>query len=377
MASVSKGKTKKRQGLWLVGNTLDALTGSKLPSNKQVLCRFLHLHVREHQTIPVSAAKIAKEVIPFWERARILTRKECHVISKIRNLHSKWVNLKKNKSKKTDNQQRNEDTFKDTFNDLFDVAHADALSLTKLTEDKEFLLAQREKGRRGCMGPVDTKLSKLEERRRHRVLSIESRRKIEAERSDVNSSTMPATQENNCISSVDSESSDLESHEDITPVNTPSRKCVKGKIILSPELACALDRTKVSDRNATFVLAAAAQSFGHNISDIVLSKDSVGRARRGYRESISKEIRASFTPSTPLTVHWDGKMLPALTSKDKVDRLAVLVSGEGVMKLLGVPQIASGTGEAQANAVFSLIEQWNLIDRVQLMFSTRPPVTLV
>jgi len=34
------------------------------------------------------------------------------------------------------------------------------------------------------------------------------------------------------------------------------------------------------------------------------------------------------------------KILPELMSKESVDRLAVLVSGEGVMKLLGVPKLA-------------------------------------
>jgi len=58
-----------------------------------------------------------------------------------------------------------------------------------------------------------------------------------------------------------------------------------------------------------------------------------------HLEIAASEIQASFDPNCPLTVHWDGKMLPALTSKDLVDRLAVLVSGDGTMKLLGA-QIA-------------------------------------
>ena len=43
--------------------------------------------------------------------------------------------------------------------------------------------------------------------------------------------------------------------------------------------------------------------------------------------------------------------------KESVDRLAYLfVSGEGVMKLLGVPKLPNGTGEAQATAVFNLLD---------------------
>lgn len=57
-------------------------------------------------------------------------------------------------------------------------------------------------------------------------------------------------------------------------------------------------------------------------------------------------------------------MLPALESKESVDRSAVLVSGDGVMKLLGVPKLPNGTGEAEATAVFNLVQEWNLADRI-------------
>jgi len=60
-------------------------------------------------------------------------------------------------------------------------------------------------------------------------------------------------------------------------------------------------------------------------------------------------------------------MLPALMSKELVDRLAVLVSGDGTMKLLGVPKLPNGTGHAEATAVFNLIQEWNLTDRIKFM----------
>ena len=53
-------------------------------------------------------------------------------------------------------------------NNLFDIAHANALSLIKLEEDKSFLLAQREKGRRGIMGSVDRKFVAKEPRKAKR-----------------------------------------------------------------------------------------------------------------------------------------------------------------------------------------------------------------
>ena len=71
----------------------------------------------------------------------------------------------KNASRQTDTQRSMEDMFKDILSDLFDIAHADALELIKIAEDREFLLAQREKGRCRSMGPVDTTLAKKEQSR--------------------------------------------------------------------------------------------------------------------------------------------------------------------------------------------------------------------
>ena len=118
---------------------------------------------------------------------------------------------------------------------------------------------------------------------------------------------------------------------------------------------------------AVYVLAAAAQSLGHSPTDIALNEESIQQARRKHRETVSNEIIASFASSIPLTIHWDGKMLPSLTSKETVNRLAVIVLGVGVMKLLGAPRLPSGTGEAEASAFFTLIQDWNLTDRIKCM----------
>ena len=42
-----------------------------------------------------------------------------------------------------------EEAFSACFDDVFDVAHADALNMMTIQEDKDFLLAQREKRHNG------------------------------------------------------------------------------------------------------------------------------------------------------------------------------------------------------------------------------------
>jgi len=136
-------------------------------------------------------------------------------------------------------------------------------------------------------------------------------------------------------------------------------------------VASALDRSQISDRKAVYVLSAAASSLGHNVKDLAINRSTIRRTRIETRQRIAAAIKESFTVDVPLTVHWDGKLLPALTGTEKVDRLPVLVSGVGISKLLGVPKLSSGTGQAMAKAVVDCLDDWNIRNRVQaLSFDT-------
>jgi hypothetical protein len=59
-----------------------------------------------------------------------------------------------------------------------------------------------------------------------------------------------------------------------------------------------------------------------------------------------------------------------VTGNEKVDRLALIVSDNGLMKLLGVPLVTSGTCQAQTTAVFQLIDDRRLKDIIHFMQSS-------
>ena len=135
---------------------------------------------------------------------------------------------------------------------------------------------------------------------------------------------------------------------------SPSDKQL-GKTVKTPfvtgQIAAALDRTKVTDREATHILAATAQSLGHKVLGLPLSRSSIYRARRLHRKEVARTVKNEFSPDHALVVHWDGKLLPDISGREKVDRLPVIVSGTRKEQLLGVPKISSGTGKCQASAV--------------------------
>lgn len=151
------------------------ITGTKLPSNGQVLRSFFYNMRQVGKSLRDAAALTTQELLVFWEKARIPTKQPQHCISKLEKLHDEWRKLHKNANRPGVTQKKKEDAFKSNLDDLFDVAHQDALA-SMCEEDKQFLLLQREKGRPGCMGGVDMKLMKREERREKRQAALLSAR---------------------------------------------------------------------------------------------------------------------------------------------------------------------------------------------------------
>lgn len=63
-----------------------------------------------------------------------------------------------------------------------------------------------------------------------------------------------------------------------------------------------------------------------------------------------------------LVVHWDGKMLPDLIVRTKIERIAILVSYNETTKFLGAPKIQSSTGANIADVVYQKLVEWNIVD---------------
>ena len=87
--------------IYLLGNYESTITGSKLPSVKQVLSvlffnlRVVKLNLRESATLAV------QEAIIFWEKSRIPTRDVKHCISKLEALYDEWRQIQKHAGRTT------------------------------------------------------------------------------------------------------------------------------------------------------------------------------------------------------------------------------------------------------------------------------------
>lgn len=141
--------------------------------------------------------------------------------------------------------------------------------------------------------------------------------------------------------------------------------------VMTPRLACALDRATLSSRNASHVLAAFVDSLGLNVENYNISASALHKNRAKMRGRIASDLRENLQLSENLVVHWDGKMLPDLTVGEKVERVAILVTGSGTEQLLGIPKLVSPTGQSAATVVLQSLEDWKAVDQVKaLCFDT-------
>ena len=126
----------------------------------------------------------------------------------------------------------------------------------------------------------------------------------------------------------------------------------------------------MSNRGSMAALDPFVSGLGSNVENLSLSASTIHRHRRIHREAKAAEIKESFSPTVPPTVHWDEKLVPALTNREDVDLLPILVSGKGVCKLLPAP-ITDVKAEPTATTIMKVINKWNLQDRISaLCFET-------
>lgn len=368
--------TRSQTNVYLLGSVADNITGSMLPSGKQALRFFLHQHLDRALTIKEAAAATITTVGAFWERARIPMQKEQRARDNIIRLHEQWRLLKKNRNRPTDTQTRKEEEFLAVLERLFDIAHQNAMTMLKVEDDREFLKAQRETVRRGTMGVQDLTLARQDTRRHGR--HIDKHRRLQHSRSELerlnetmqlaSSSDSDESSPNRSLTRHRGHAVDDEDFATTGPSSSlaPSPAPLKRATtrFIDPQLSATMDRTKLSNRDGVHLLAAVARSLGHDPGKLVLNRESFRRERMTFRATAAAEIKEAFQPSVPLIVHWDGKIVPNADGGPNTDRLPVLVSGEGVAKLLAVHSLPNGTGQAQADAVISSLDDWGLTERV-------------
>ena len=132
-----KRKTRSQSELFLIGKTLDRLTGCQLPTNKQVLQYFLHLKEvtqSNHKKVynNVAAFDVIDDANSFWNIARIKTMSHHKAEEKLIALWKKYRNLCKRASPPPEELTSRQMELQSELDELFDLAARDAIQEIKI-----------------------------------------------------------------------------------------------------------------------------------------------------------------------------------------------------------------------------------------------------
>lgn len=148
------------------------------------------------------------------------------------------------------------------------------MTMMTIPEDRDFLSAQRESGRRGKMLRRD----EFWERKRAKEQVLKRRRSR-------------AHEESAKIEYIVQRASSSSSDEDGSPIQGAS-----AAVVLKPErrnanrslpkrgLSAELDRNKSSDRAAMMIVNETVKTFGQDTQQLALNRSSISREREAYRE---------------------------------------------------------------------------------------------
>lgn len=362
--------TRSSDNVWLIGHPTDVLLGARLPSGRDVLQNFVYYHITKKMTVTDSAHEVYNQLVPFWEKSHLPVRQKHHVVQKIKDLYNERNNLMKHRSRSNQSDLHKQKQFTEKLEQLFDISHANAKAIITNEEDRTFLQLQQE-SRTGSIGPIDKTLADKEKRRAARQQRQQELKRREAKRGAAAAAYLTSQQSTDQSSSDSTE--EIESETELyTPQSANSNtgnttSTEKRRQVVSANILAVLDRTNTSIRKSAMITASVVNEVGCSTSSGVLSKSTIHRRRQLFRETAAKKIKTDFQSSKSI-VHWDGKLLPDIGGDDTslVDRLAILITSgaDGSVKLLGVPKITEGTGNAAAKSVLDHMEMWNCADNV-------------
>lgn len=75
--------TRSSNYVWLIGYPAESITGSRLPSGRDVITNFIYSHRTKKLTISDSAILVYNNIVPFWEKSRLPMRQKQHILKKI------------------------------------------------------------------------------------------------------------------------------------------------------------------------------------------------------------------------------------------------------------------------------------------------------
>ena len=371
----SSSGTKPRN-IYLLKHTLEKLGNSKLPKNISVLRKFLY-ELDNSGKVKHAAQKTTENIRAVWtfhfgsklimgkvgedepKKLVVTTQK---IESKALELYNEWKGLE-NSSKRKDrcekeSFQMKERKFLDKLDLPMDISKKDSEGVLKRAkiieweEDLMHLRQQLQREQRGCAMGYDLRQESREKAKQKREEQADERK--EREQSKDRHRLMDVEM------GSESSETDCDSSDDVKHILERGKRKRDIMTVVSPTA----DRLGLSMRKRAMMAAIVVRASGHKVEDTNISPTTAWRTAQTTRVKHAEKIKTQYEVPTFVLVHWDGKNLK-LRKRQTSERCCVYISGApGDEKLLGVPEIPSGTGAAQELAVRTLLEDWHVNEQV-------------
>ena len=359
------------------------IKGSRLPTEHQVLlCYLAHRQCPNISSKREAANETVNVVIPFYEKAGIPTLHKQKMAEAVESLLAEFEKILKTKKTARNSgkpKERIEEFKKKIKEKTMKFWPRNALKIITNEEDKKFLLSMMS-DREASMGGKDT-------------ISIgQAKRKLAINNQKMKQKKLYEEEAAACSISVvlsDSTTTDASTDDEAEPFYNPAKtarnhkKLVKtgvdvhipSNILKAPRVVQALVRNQVSSSAISAIMHDIITTADGDPSKLSLSYATTERYKLETIQTISEKISKNWKPPLVANLHWDGKLMDTLDGSTKTERLPILLSGLGGVKLLGVPAIphksSNSAGSLIAKASDELIKIWDCKNNISgMVFDT-------
>ncbi|KAG7160802.1 hypothetical protein Hamer_G024967 [Homarus americanus] len=372
--------TRSATEIYLVGQPASSIRGSKLLTMRQVLKFFFHT-VNESGDRQETFKETVRNVLTFWNLARIKTISERGCREKLTRLWEHWRSLQKSRDRAAKDKVEN---FKSQLDLLWDIGAPDAVEdieknrlLTPADKQQDIAFYQDQRGERKAFMSGNDKIFAAKKRKQEE--RVEKQRSKQGRFAACEPSSSDSRPQTSVVADTPTEVEMEKKDTAIQPGRYTSKHPyvtvqLPRRILQEPALKELADRLRISNNEIVSVVAAVLRSANPpgDLSEFRISRETARRARASHRRQVAAAQREAFTPPPHAVVHWDGKLVKNVVGEEE-HRQAIFISGRGHEegKLLAVLPVKDGTGLTQARATARAIEDWSCASNVKaLCFDT-------
>ena len=340
-----KSTTRSTSNVFLVGQPMDRIAGSQLPTGRQAFRYYLHIKSNAHTqtTLDELAYQVVDAILIFWNMARIKTITRKNSMIKFKRIVENHRQLAKSKDRKGDPHGLRK-KFEEGLDSLFDIGAED------VEEDilKNRLLDDETKAEDIAFYKDQQTLRKSRMSGHDKIFETKAWNKIIRENRQLelliakNAEDVSTTIDINDDMDMDIVDDDHEYEDNDTSFTHSYSTCTKDKRVLlefsrdimeDEGICAAADRLGMSDNQVTAVVVAVLKAGGADVmKDFNISRSTTRRKRICARLNVMETNLATFEKVCPdkCILHWDGKGLRHTLGSDPEESeeyLAVLVTG--------------------------------------------------